>query len=188
MTLGEGKKKVYERLDEYSSGGELTEDKDMELKLADFFDIAQKRVAMVKRIVAVKTINRTAGKTEYSMPGNFGGLYRVWRDGKITGKYRWKGSKIVIPERDTAGTIEVEYFKIPETINAETTDDTEFEVAEDAAQAMPFFVAAQHLFPDLVVDYSAYMNQFERMLQSLDTRIPGSASGGGVTNSFYSGA
>lgn len=69
MTLGEGKKKVYELLDEYSSGGELTEDKDIELKLADFFDIAQKRVAMVKRIVAVKTINRTAGKTEYSMPG-----------------------------------------------------------------------------------------------------------------------
>lgn len=188
MTLGEGKKKVYELLDEYSSGGELTEDKDIELKLADFFDIAQKRVAMVKRIVAVKTINRTAGKTEYSMPGNFGGLYRVWRDGKVTGKYRWKGSKIVIPERDTAGTIEVEYFKIPETIDAETTDDTEFEVAEDAAQAMPFFVAAQHLFPDLVVDYSAYMEQFERMLQALDTRIPGSASGGGVTNSFYRGA
>ena len=122
MTLGEGKKKVYELLDEYSSGGELTEDKDIELKLADFFDIAQKRVAMVKRIVAVKTINRTAGKTEYSMPGNFGGLYRVWRDGKVTGKYRWKGSKIVIPERDAAGTIEVEYFKIPETIGAETTD------------------------------------------------------------------
>ena len=143
---------------------------------------------MVKRIVAVKTINRTAGKTEYSMPGNFGGLYRVWRDGKVTGKYQWKGRKIVIPERDTAGTIEVEYFKIPETINAETTDDTEFEVEEDAAQAMPFFVAAQHLFPDLVVDYSAYMNQFERMLQSLDTRIPGNASGGGVTNSFYRGA
>ena len=34
MTLGEGKKKVYELLDEYSSGGELTEDKDIELKLA----------------------------------------------------------------------------------------------------------------------------------------------------------
>ena len=101
MTLGEGKKKVYELLDEYSSGGELTEDKDIELKLADFFDIAQKRVAMVKRIVAVKTINRTAGKTEYSMPGNFGGLYRVWRDGKATGKYRWKGSKIVIPTRNS---------------------------------------------------------------------------------------
>lgn len=84
MTLGEGKKKVYELLDEYSSGGEITVDDDIELKLADFFDMAQKRVAQVKRILAIKEIKRRDGVTEYAMPSGFGSLYRVWRDGQVT--------------------------------------------------------------------------------------------------------
>ena len=41
MTLGEGKKKVYMLIDEYSSGGAVTEDEDIETKMAAFFDIAQ---------------------------------------------------------------------------------------------------------------------------------------------------
>lgn len=36
MTLGEGKRKVLMLLDEYSSGGELTVDEDIEKKMADF--------------------------------------------------------------------------------------------------------------------------------------------------------
>ena len=41
MTLGEGKRKVLMLLDEYSSGGELTVDEDIEKKMADFFATAQ---------------------------------------------------------------------------------------------------------------------------------------------------
>lgn len=187
MTLGEGKKKVYELLDEYSSGGEITVDDDIELKLADFFDMAQKRVAQVKRILAIKEIKRRDGVTEYAMPSGFGSLYRVWRDGQVTNRYRWKQGKIVIPEDDSAAKIEIEYFKIPDTINADMDDETEFEVDEDAAQAMPYYVAAQHLFPDLVVDYGAYMQEFNSILASLDTRIPGSSGGGGLQNTFFRG-
>lgn len=47
---------------------------------------------------------------------------------------------------------------------------------------------AEHAAYWVQCENAEYMNQFERMLQSLDTRIPGSASGGGVTNSFYRGA
>ena len=45
MTLGEGKEKVYKLLDEHSSGGEVAHDADIEMKMADFFDIAQKKCA-----------------------------------------------------------------------------------------------------------------------------------------------
>ena len=172
MTLGEGKKKVYELLDEYSSGGEITVDDDIELKLADFFDMAQKRVAQVKRILAIKEIKRREGVTEYAMPSGFGSLYRVWRDGQVTTRYRWKQGKIVIPESDSAAKIEIEYFKIPDTINAETDDETEFEVDEDAAQAMPYYVAAQQLLPDLVTDYGAMLQMYNYQVSLLTTAQP----------------
>lgn len=42
MTLGEGKRKALMLMDEYSSSGVLTVDEDLELRMADFFDLAQK--------------------------------------------------------------------------------------------------------------------------------------------------
>ena len=56
MTLGEGKRKVLMLLDEYSSGGELTVDEDIEKKMADFFDTAQKDMASFKRIIRTQEI------------------------------------------------------------------------------------------------------------------------------------
>ena len=47
MTLGEGKRKALMLMDEYSSSGVLTVDEDLELRMADFFDLAQKNIAAV---------------------------------------------------------------------------------------------------------------------------------------------
>ena len=49
MTLEEGERRVYMLLDEYSSGGALTRDADIEAKMADFFDIAQKQAADIRK-------------------------------------------------------------------------------------------------------------------------------------------
>lgn len=184
MTFGEGKNKVYKLLDEYSSGGEVEVDEDIEKKMADLFDIAQKRIARIERITAVKTINRKDGQTEYKMPETFSGLRRVWRDGKPTKRYRWKNGKLVIPTNDTATTIEVEFYKTPETITDETGEDYEFEVSEDAAQLMPFYVAAQNLFADLMIDYTPYLNEWEKGLAELE-RLAQSQDQIGFTNTFY---
>ena len=62
MTLGEGKRKVLMLLDEYSSGGELTVDEDIEKKMADFFDTAQKDMASFKRIIRTQEITLTGGE------------------------------------------------------------------------------------------------------------------------------
>jgi hypothetical protein len=51
MTLGEGKRKVLMIIDEYSSGGTLTKDDDINLKMNDFFDLAQRDVANHKPIL-----------------------------------------------------------------------------------------------------------------------------------------
>ena len=185
MTLGEGKRKVYMLLDKYSSGGDVTEDEDIEAKMVDFFDLAQKQVAAIKRIVNLEEIVRVEGVTDYALPVNFGSLYRIWRDGEISkGRYRFKGKTVVIPETDDAETIELEYFAVPATIGADTEDDYEFEVDEDAAQCMPFFVAAQQLSADIVVDAGLLLTLYDRALAMLDKTLPGQGSIG-VRNSLY---
>ena len=82
MTLGEAKDKVYMLLDEHSAGGVIEHDEDLELKMAYFFDIAQKLLAQVKKIVRCRTVVPVPGRVEYAMPADFRSVFRIWRDGK----------------------------------------------------------------------------------------------------------
>jgi hypothetical protein len=174
MTLGEAKNKVYMLLDEHSAGGEVEHDEDIELKMVFFFDMAQKALSQIKKIVKVRKITAQSGKTEYAMPGDFMGVYRVWRDEKpATGRYRFRGGKMIIPERDAGSEIQVEYFAFPETIPADADDSYEFEISADACECMPYYVAAQQLLPDLVMDYGSMLMMFNQAVALLDTRQPG---------------
>ncbi len=181
MTLGEGKRKVYMLLDEYSSGGAVTEDADIEAKMADFFDIAQKQVSEIKKIRRMHIVERVAGQTVYPMPKDFLKLVRVWKGDMVTKALRWKGNSIIIPENEKA-PIEIEYFAMPTTIAPGTPDDYEFEVGEDAAKALPYFVASQQLVADLVMDYGALYAIYQNMLGTLDISEP---CGHSLANSFY---
>lgn len=172
MTLGEGKKKVLMLIDEYSSGGALTVDEDIERKMTAFFDQAQKQVSRLKRVVKLHRIERQPGVTEYAMPKDFLSVLRIWRNGVESMKYNWKAGKLVIPDEDKA-VIEVEYSACPATIPDDADDDYEFEVAEDAAEAMPYFVAAQQLVVDLVVDYGALLQLYQMALSGIDNRGAG---------------
>ena len=174
MTLEEGKRKVYMLMDEYSSGGTITPDMDIENKMADFFDTAQKQVCAIKPIRKITDLEREEGQTEYAMPADFRKLCCIWRNGKKTRRYVWRGGKLIVPESDSA-EIQIEYFAYPQTITPETPDSYEFEVAEDAAQACPFFVASQQLISDLVLDYQALRNEWIAALQML---TPDETAGG----------
>ncbi|MBQ8264173.1 MAG: hypothetical protein IJY96_05285 [Oscillospiraceae bacterium] len=181
MTLGEGKRKVYMLMDEYSSGGSVTEDADIEMKMADFFDIGQKQVAEIKRIRRTHVIERVEGETLYPMPDDFLKLICIWRGDSVTKRFRWRGGKLEIP-LDEKHPIELEYFAMPATIGPDTPDEYVFEVSEDAAKALPYFVASQQLVADLVMDYGALWNLYQSMLSTLDM----SERGGTVLrNSFY---
>lgn len=179
MTLGEGKKKVLMLIDEYSSGGQLTVDEDIDRKMAAFFDQAQKQISRSKRIIKIHKIERQDGITEYEMPKNFISVQRIWRNGVETMQFVWKAGKLVIP-KDVRGEIEVEYSAYPETITEDTPDDYEFEVAPDAAECMPYFVAAQQLVVDLVVDYGALLQLYQTALSALDNKRSIS-----LRNTFY---
>ena len=186
MTLGEAKEKVYMLLDEHSAGGEVEHDEDIELKMVRFFDIAQKTLSQIKKILKVKKITAQAGKTEYAMPSDFRQVYRIWKDGKsVTNRYRWRGGKLLIPERDEGSEFLVEYVADPQDIPADADDSYEFELAPDACECMPFYVAAQQLLPDLVMDYGAMLAMYDRAVAMLDTGIPGENTR--LTQSFFRG-
>ena len=181
MTLGDGKRKVYMLLDEYSSGGAIAADADIEAKMADFFDIAQKQAAEIKKIRRMHTVERAVGQTVYPMPKDFLKLVRVWKGDMVTKAFRWKGGSIIVPEGEKA-PIEIEYFAIPATIDSGTPNEYEFEVGEDVAKALPYFVASQQLIADLVMDYGALYAIYQNMLGSLVLSEPGGHS---LVNSFY---
>ncbi|MBQ9393333.1 MAG: hypothetical protein IJU18_05010 [Oscillospiraceae bacterium] len=186
MTLGEAKDKVYMLLDEHSAGGDVEHDEDIELKMVYFFDMAQKQLAQIKKIVKSRKISPESGKTEYPMPADFLNVCRVWRDGApATNRFSWRGKKIVIPESNVGRQIVVDYFALPETIDADATDDYEFEIDEDAANCMPYYVAAQQLLPDLVMDYGGMLQMFNQAVSMLDTSRPG--ENGRLTQMFFRG-
>lgn len=173
MTLGEAKNKVYMLLDEHSAGGEVEHDEDIEKKMTAFFDMAQKTLAQIKKIVRSETIQPVSGVTAYDMPDDFYALYRVWADDRpATNRFRWRSGQIIIPE-GSASEVVVEYYAMPETIGAEEDDDYTFEIAEDACECMPYYVAAQQLLPDLVMDYGAMLQMYNYMVSLLITTQPG---------------
>ena len=92
-------------------------------------------------------------------------------------------SAILLPESDI-GAVVVEYFATPATIPQNAPDDYEFEVDEDAAACLPYFVAAQQLVVDLVVDYQPLLDMYDRMVSALDVSLPG--SGGSIRQALYS--
>lgn len=188
MTFGEGKRKVLMLIDEYSSGGSVTVDADIEVKMADFFDLAQKDMANYARIVREWTPEEQdrAENGGYMAPPAFAHAFRVWRDGVLTSRYPWKGTCILLPP-DDVGRVSVEYFATPATIPQDVKDDYAFEVSEEAAACMPYFVAAQQLIVDLLVDASPLLALYDRMKAALDTRMPESG-GGGIKQRLYGSA
>ena len=192
MTLGDGKRKVLMLIDEYSSGGSITVDEDLNVRMADFFDLAQKNIANYKKIIRTFTpaapdpspgATPAAGFIACPLPENFKAPFRIWKDGKRARNYVFTDGAILLPESDI-GAVVVEYFATPATIPQNAPDDYEFEVDEDAAAGLPYFVAAQQLVVDLVVDYQPLLDMYDRMVSALDVSLPG--SGGSIRQALYS--
>ena len=176
MTLGEARAKALKLMDEYSSRGNRVTDRDLELKMNSLFDTAQKQVSQLKRIIRRYELPLEEGVREYPMPEDFGALRRVWADGEVKTVGRWFGPLLELPEGEKR-KIAVEYYAYPADITDETPDDYIFEVARDAQECMPYWVAAQPCLADnFVVEYEDLMGMYDRMAALLDTRPPGGAA------------
>ena len=183
MTWGEGKRKVLMLLDEYSSGGEITVDEDIDARMNDFFDLAQRDVAAWQPIVRRVSVTLD-GTGSLALPEDVSRVIRVRRDGVRVSGYEVVDGRLISNAGDQSA-LSLDYIASPEKITPETTDDYVFEVSEEAANCLPYFVAAQQLVADLVVDYGAFYNLYlqTRALLSRSTLL----SGGGVRQSLYRG-
>ena len=181
MTLGEGKRKVLMLLDEYSSGGEIMIDEDIAAKMNDFFDIAQKDVAGWQPIVR-RTDVELDGTGSQELPADVARVLSVKKDGKRLRGFEVIDGTLIYPAGDES-TVVIDYIATPATVTQETEDSYEFEVSEEAANCMPFFVAAQQLVADLVVDYGAFYSLYLQMRGAIQRTV--SFSDGGMRQALF---
>jgi hypothetical protein len=182
MTLGDAKRKVLMLLDEYSSGGAITVDEDIALKMNDFFDLAQKDMAQWQPITR-RTEVELDGTGEQELPGDVSRVARITRDGHKAREIEIIDWILVYPVGET-GTVVMDYIATPEAITPETQDEYEFEVSEEAAACLPFFVAAQQLIADLVIDYRKLYDLYLQM-RSMVPRSTGGVGGGSFRQALY---
>lgn len=165
MTLLEMKKKVLQLIEEISDNSDLTNDPDIKAKLNSVINQVQFELARMKKIPAYKEEEVTAGKVfDMFTLENFYQL-RLMR---FSGSYEMVENLVIFAEE---GKAEFYYFKYPEAITDETTDDYEFELSQDALEILPYGVASDLLKSDVSSNYGAiYTQRYETMLQRLDPR------------------
>lgn len=180
MTYGDNKKITLALIEEYSPNMDnKTEDEDIALRLPFLYNLAYKELAMTKKIVATKTYSEIPDEqkqdryTPYSLPSD---LYQIKNimvldeDNKPSNAdYYTVQNKIYINDNSKGNTV-LEYYRYPQEINEETTDDFYLEIDEDAQGILPYKVADDILKTDPSSDYTAFATEYQRKLQILDTR------------------
>lgn len=158
MTLGDAKRRVLMLLDEYSTDGVVRADADISARMNDFFDMAQRDIAAWQPIVRRKSVTLD-GSGEQALPDDVSRVIDIKRDGRRAALFEVVDGKLVYKSGDTSA-VTIDYLASPRAITPETPDDYAFEVSDEAANCLPYFVAAQQLVADLVVDYGAFYNLY----------------------------
>ncbi|MBE6070211.1 MAG: hypothetical protein E7211_21345 [Clostridium lundense] len=184
MTLGDGKRRVLMLLDEYSSGGVLTADRDIDARMNDFFDIAQRDMAQWQPILRRATVTLD-GTGRQALPQDVAQVRSIRRDNGRARDCEIIDGALVYPAGDTSA-LTLDYVARPAAITPDTADTHVFEVSEEAAGCLPFFVAAQQLIPDLVVDYGAFYDLYLK-LRNLLPRDTSAPSTGGMRQALWRG-
>ena len=126
MTLGQAKERLKQLLDESKPKADLTG------KLDRFFDMGQKEVALYYPIYRTKEY--AAGEAR-ALPGDFFRGCQVVADGV----WHAYDPAAALPQ----GAFTLRYEARPADIPENAPDSLELEVAEEAASAVLFYVAAQ---------------------------------------------
>ena len=180
MTYGENKKITLALIEEYTpNNNTYTEDEDIARRLPFLYNLAYKELAQTKKIIATKTYseiteeNKADRYTSYSLPSDLYQIKNIFvqdSDNKqINADYYIVNNKIYINDNTPGNTI-LEYYKYPQEINEETEDDFYLELDNDAQSLLPYKVADDILKTDPSSDYTAFATEYQRKLQSLDTR------------------
>lgn len=113
---------------------------------------------------------------DYTMPADFSKFIKISKEGDYSNKwktaidFKWQAKNILKLNYCAVGEFIVEYEALPTKINNLTQDVYEFEVDEDACQAIPFYIAALCVSKeDDKRPYDTFIEQFESIMMNLDT-------------------
>lgn len=176
MTLGENKKIMLALIEEYSPTSELlTTDEDISTRLNLVYAPNYQYISQEKKILRTKTItiNEDSDSVlEQTLPSNMYQFRRIVgldADNKrISVDYEIIGNKIYLQQK--AGKYIIEYFAYPLQILSDTPDSFMLEVDNDAQAMLAYLVANDILKVDPSADYTAFLAEYTRRLERLDTR------------------
>lgn len=167
MTLGDMKKRVLSLIEEINPNSEyLTDDEDIQAKINYVIDQKQHELARIKKIAAQTTITGETDET-LNLYEEIEDLYQLK---SMSGIEYDRFDNFVTLKED--GTLNVNYYKYPTMITAETQDTQELEISRDAFEIMPFGVAADLLKNDVSSQYGqVYANAYREALNMLDVKF-----------------
>lgn len=179
MTLEENKKIALALIEEYSPTNQmLTDDEDIAKRLNLVYATNYQELSQIKKIIKTKVLKEIKGETsegyeELSLPSNMYQLKRVIaldeNNIEVEPDYKTIGKKIYISKESDAKYV-LEYYMNPTVINEETDKDFVLEIDQDVQLILPYAVANDILKVDPSSDYTAFLAEYKRKLDGLDTR------------------
>lgn len=167
MTLGDMKKRVLSLIEEINPQSQyLTDDVDIQAKINYVIDEKQHELARIKKIAAQTTLDGQEDET-FDLYEEIENLYQIK---SLQGCEYDRFDNFVKFRED--GTLEINYYRYPTMITAETTDSHELEISRDVFEIMPFGVAADLLKSDVSAQYGqVYANAYNEALNRLDIKF-----------------
>lgn len=162
MKLKDAKDAVLKLMDEYSSGGVITSDEDLEKRLNSLFDLAQK---MLSSIAPIRRKIEVNNKGFVAYPSNMLKLQGVYADGQLTDVFVMGGGFYIFQEDNRSYVIDALVF--PAEINAQTDDNYEFEVNDSAVPAIIYWVAAQLASTEIAGSYNEFIRLYNEALKTV---------------------
>lgn len=177
--FGENKKITLALIEEYSPTNQyLTDDEDISTRLNFVYATNYQELSQNKKILKTKTLRDITGETaegfeEMSLPYDMYQFKRIVAlDGnniEVQADYKIIGKKVYLNKKIDAKYI-LEYYAYPTVITEETEDDFYLEIDQDVQMILPYAVANDILKVDPSSDYIAFLSEYRRKSETLDTR------------------
>lgn len=156
----------------------MTDDEDIATRLNLVYATNYQELSQTKKILKTKTLRDISGETgegfeEISLPFDiyqFKKIVALDEDNKeVQADYRIIGKKVYLNKKIDAKYI-LEYYAYPTVITEKTKDNFYLEIDQDAQMILPYAVANDILKVDPSSDYTAFLAEYKRKLETLDTR------------------
>lgn len=166
MKLEELKSSVLKLLEEYAENKtDLTDDQDIALKMNDAINKVLFELSRMKKILAKQDIT-TVINEEYDLK-NLSNFYQL----KVIKNVKLERVDNFVTWLED-GIAKVYYYRYPTFITDDISDDFTLELSLDALNIAPIGIAGTILLNTVSDQYGRmYLNEYEKMLQRLDSRI-----------------